>query len=190
MRFGGIKASSRPNFDLGSLGQWFQSESGLHQNWMRDYDPTTGRYLQGDPLGLVDGASVYGYALQNPVRYVDPRGEFIPQAVACLVNPWCRAAAGAAAGLLVGYLLDDDNCYSVLEGLEDAATGAFAAWAAGRAAAPIFRPTGPFRPGSWWNSGPNFRLGWGKAPGNNPVFRAAGGSPKAGNHWHYDIYFP
>ncbi|MGH1454110.1 MAG: RHS repeat-associated core domain-containing protein [Paracoccaceae bacterium] len=56
-------------------GQWFQSESGLHQNWMRDYDPTTGRYIQADPLGLVDGASVYGYARQNPGRYVDPRGE-------------------------------------------------------------------------------------------------------------------
>ncbi|WP_421700993.1 RHS repeat domain-containing protein [Aliiroseovarius sp.] len=55
--------------------RWYQSESGLHQNWMRDYDPTTGRYLQADPLGLVDGASVYGYALQNPGRYVDPRGE-------------------------------------------------------------------------------------------------------------------
>jgi uncharacterized protein RhaS with RHS repeats len=42
---------------------------------MRDYDPTTGRYIQADPLGLVDGASVYGYALQNPGRYTDPTGE-------------------------------------------------------------------------------------------------------------------
>jgi len=42
---------------------------------MRDYDPTTGRYIQADPLGLVDGASVYGYALQNPGRHIDPRGE-------------------------------------------------------------------------------------------------------------------
>lgn len=42
---------------------------------MRDYDPTLGRYLQADPLGLVDGASVYSYARQNPGRYVDPRGE-------------------------------------------------------------------------------------------------------------------
>jgi hypothetical protein len=38
-------------------------------------DPTTGRYIQADPLGLVDGPSVYNYALQNPGRYVDPRGE-------------------------------------------------------------------------------------------------------------------
>jgi hypothetical protein len=41
---------------------------------MRDYDPTTGRYMQADPLGLVNGASVYGYARQSPGRYVDPRG--------------------------------------------------------------------------------------------------------------------
>ena len=44
------------------MGQWFQTENGLHQNWMRDYDPTTGRYLQADPLGLIDSASIYGYA--------------------------------------------------------------------------------------------------------------------------------
>ena len=56
-------------------GQWFQSESGLHQNWMRDYDPTTGRYLEADPLGLVDGASVYGYVKGNPGRWVDRRGQ-------------------------------------------------------------------------------------------------------------------
>ncbi len=59
-------------------GQWFQAETGLHQNWHRDYDPTTGRYLQADPLGLVDGPSVYGYARQNALRCTDPRGEFIP----------------------------------------------------------------------------------------------------------------
>lgn len=41
---------------------------------MRDYDPTLGRYIQAGPLGLVDGASVYGYALQNPGRYTDPKG--------------------------------------------------------------------------------------------------------------------
>ena len=41
---------------------------------MRDYDPTTGRYLQADPLGLVDGASGYGYVSQNPGRWIDPEG--------------------------------------------------------------------------------------------------------------------
>ena len=74
MRGTGSGAGALP--DLRFPGQWFQAESGLHQNWMRDYDPALGRYLQADPLGLVDGASVYGYALQNPGRYVDPRGLF------------------------------------------------------------------------------------------------------------------
>ncbi|MFT4715854.1 MAG: RHS repeat-associated protein [Paracoccaceae bacterium] len=73
--FGGVHVSSGSPIDLRFPGQWFQAESGLHQNWMRDYDPTTGRYIEADPLGLVDGPSVYGYALQNPGRYVDPRGE-------------------------------------------------------------------------------------------------------------------
>jgi hypothetical protein len=39
---------------------------------MRDYDPTTGRYLQADPLGLVDGASVYCYARHTPMMNMEP----------------------------------------------------------------------------------------------------------------------
>ena len=73
--FGGVHVTTGGPIELRFPGQWFQSESGLHQNWMREYDPTTGRYIQADPLGLVDGASVYGYVSQNPGRYVDPRGE-------------------------------------------------------------------------------------------------------------------
>ena len=73
--FGGVHVSTGAPVDLRFPGQWFQAESGLHQNWMRDYDPALGRYLQADPLGLVDGAGVYGYALQNPGRWTDPRGE-------------------------------------------------------------------------------------------------------------------
>ena len=72
--FGGVRTSTGTPIALRFPGQWFQSENGLHQNWMRDYDPTLGRYLQADPLGLVDEASVYGYARQNPGRWVDPRG--------------------------------------------------------------------------------------------------------------------
>ncbi len=80
------------------------ASSGLHQNWMRDYDPTLGRYIQGDPLGLIDGASVYGYARQSPGVYSDFTGE-------C---PWCAAfavnTAFFAAGVALDYFLDD--CYT------------------------------------------------------------------------------
>jgi RHS repeat-associated protein len=84
--FGGVRTTTGIPIEARFPGQWFQSESGLHQNWMRDYDPTTGRYLQADPLGLVDGASVYGYVKQNPGRWVDPKGEFIANAVGAAVG--------------------------------------------------------------------------------------------------------
>ena len=75
--FGGVQTTTGSPITLRFPGQWFQSENGLHQNWMRDYDPTTGRYLEADPLGLVDGASVYGYARQNPGRWTDRTGRFV-----------------------------------------------------------------------------------------------------------------
>ncbi len=58
-------------------GQWFQVESGLHYNWHRHYDPTIGRYTQPDPLGFVDGPSVYAYGRNAPGEEIDPDGLFI-----------------------------------------------------------------------------------------------------------------
>jgi RHS repeat-associated protein len=55
-------------------GQYADSESLLNYNLMRDYDPTLGRYIESDPIGLVGGISLYGYAGQNPVRGMDPLG--------------------------------------------------------------------------------------------------------------------
>jgi RHS repeat-associated protein len=46
----------------------------LYYNRYRDYDPTTGRYIQADPIGLEGGASPYSYAMNNPLRYTDPDG--------------------------------------------------------------------------------------------------------------------
>ena len=71
--FGGVQ-SSTGGPDLRFPGQWFQSESGLHQNWMRDYDPTLGRYLQADPLGIEPGPALFTYALNAPTINVDPDG--------------------------------------------------------------------------------------------------------------------
>ena len=72
--FGGVRVSTGTPEAARFPGQWFQSETGFHQNWMRDYDPSAGRYMQADPLGLIDGASVYGYAGQNPGRFFDATG--------------------------------------------------------------------------------------------------------------------
>ena len=101
--FGSVETSTGTPMELRFPGQWYQSESGLYQNWMRDYDPTTGRYIQADPLGLVAGPSVYGYAMQNPNRYIDPKGEN-PVAAMCatpLGAQVCRKALISVAKVCV-----------------------------------------------------------------------------------------
>jgi RHS repeat-associated protein len=42
-------------------GQYFDSESSLHQNGFRDYSPALGRYVESDPIGLGGGLNTYGF---------------------------------------------------------------------------------------------------------------------------------
>ncbi len=86
--------------------------SGLHYNWHRHYDPSLGRYTQPDPLGFVDGPSVYAYAKNGPVRYIDPDGRLVPAIVIafCRQNPRACAAAGAATIGAIGSWLQGRSC--------------------------------------------------------------------------------
>ena len=40
----------------------------------RYYDPRLGRWITPDPAGLIDGANLYAYVHNNPLRYYDPQG--------------------------------------------------------------------------------------------------------------------
>ena len=59
----------------GATVQVFDQETGLFQNWNRDYNPRLGRYIESDPIGLYGGqVSTYAYVGGNPLSDVDPLG--------------------------------------------------------------------------------------------------------------------
>lgn len=45
-----------------------------HYNYMREYDPATGRYIESDPIGLAGGLNTYAYVGDEPLSNIDPIG--------------------------------------------------------------------------------------------------------------------
>jgi RHS repeat-associated protein len=81
-------------------GQYFDQETELAQNLMRDYDSALGSYLQLDPL-YQDSGTAHKYVNGNPLSHVDETGEILQLPVLfcvrfpricrelyrCIVNP-------------------------------------------------------------------------------------------------------
>jgi len=56
-------------------GQYYNAETGLNYNYYRDYNPSIGRYIESDPMGILEGTNhLFVYARNNSIRFKDPLG--------------------------------------------------------------------------------------------------------------------
>ncbi len=70
----------------------------LRNRW---YDPTSGRFLTQDPIGLAGGVNLYEYAGNNPVNYSDPFG-LCPIERTGIPCTFTKGVAGLVAGTVGG----------------------------------------------------------------------------------------
>ena len=97
-----IDNASTAQINLRLPGQYFDAETGLHQNWNRDYAPGIGRYVQADPLGIFGGMNVYQYAYGNPIYYIDDSGNIVP-----LILGAVPIMSGAIGGYIFDYAIQN-----------------------------------------------------------------------------------
>ncbi len=115
------------------------AETGINQNWNRDYDPLTGKYIESDPVSLrghiakakADGKATwilatgqavpgaipftlfpnpYDYADQKPISTTDPTGRFGLPEVGVIVGGIAAAVVIYAIHECVKKCDDDHVC--------------------------------------------------------------------------------
>ena len=73
--FGQLSTDSTPGYQVfGFAGGLIDPDSGLLRFAARDYDPAAARWTAKDPIGFDGGTARYGYALQDPVNFIDTDG--------------------------------------------------------------------------------------------------------------------
>ena len=76
-------------------GQYYDSETGLHYNWQRYFDPKRGQYTQVDPIGFSAGdENLYRYTFNNSLNSIDPDGQIVPLIIAGVVVVWGAVEVG------------------------------------------------------------------------------------------------
>jgi len=71
-------------------------------NYYRDYDPSLGRYMESDLLGLRTGLNTYGYVAGNPLWLSDPFGlDAVGQAIGRGIGLWGGRAVGGVIGTAI-----------------------------------------------------------------------------------------
>jgi RHS repeat-associated protein len=103
--FGNILADTNPAFDVpfGFAGGLHDRDTGLVRFGFRDYDPDTGRWTAKDPILFAGGnVDLYGYCLNDPVNWVDPRGLVVEADAFSAATTYSVAQLYVAAGVLLG----------------------------------------------------------------------------------------
>lgn len=105
-------------------GQYHDEETGLHDNYLRTYDPSRGRYLEPDPLGLAAGLNRYLYVNGRPHAASDPLG-LILFAFDGTGNGNPARAPNTLSNVarLFGLYQGDDGHYMSGVGVDDPSTG-------------------------------------------------------------------
>jgi len=76
-------------------GQYYDAETGLHYNIMRDYSPQIGRYMEPDPIGLAGGINTFAYVENSPVNWIDLWGLLLTDAqIANIIFNETRSLSG------------------------------------------------------------------------------------------------
>jgi RHS repeat-associated protein len=83
-------------------GQYFDSETELHYNYFRDYNPVIGRYVEADPIGIKRGENhLFVYVGDNPVNSIDSFG-----LKKCIELCWmAKGSFSGGLGTSIGHLL-------------------------------------------------------------------------------------
>ena len=113
-------------YNLRFPGQYFDSETGKHHNYFRDYDASIGRYIESDPLGAIHTrdlrrgvraaridlvlSNTYSYGNSDPLGTVDPLGlspsltwgEVLAGAGRGAASGASRGSRGGALGAMIG----------------------------------------------------------------------------------------
>lgn len=104
--WGEVLEDTNPGFQpFGFAGGLYDGVTKLYRFGARDYDPEIGRWLSKDPIRFKGGdTNLYGYVVQDPVNFIDPKGTLSPASIA-----FCTTVIGAG------------KAYDTLDGINEAA---------------------------------------------------------------------